>query len=116
MTANTADVAVDRAAAPVELVNVLCRADQPAHFLWRGRLYAVRSVRAHWFEGPDPDGPVQVGQGRVGNSRAGRGGQGRELWQVEAAPGRMALAGVYDLCLARPDGDWTLTPVGGEDR
>lgn len=86
-----------------ERVDVLCRADQPAHFLWRGRLYAVRSVRAHWFEGADQDRPTP-------------GGLDRELWRVDAAPGRTAPVGVYDLCLTRPAGDWALTPAAGADR
>jgi hypothetical protein len=31
-------------------VEVLRRNDQPAHFLWRSRLYVVRGVLAHWVE------------------------------------------------------------------
>ncbi len=31
-------------------VEVLRRNDEPAHFLWRSRLYVVRGVLAHWVE------------------------------------------------------------------
>lgn len=126
----TTDVAIDVVAAPVEPVNVLRRADEPAHFLWRGRLYAVRSVRAHWFEehrsgGPSPVGPAPADAGEPAGSAGLRGRpddggvrapHDRELWRVEAAAGRMAPTGVYDLCLAWPDGDWTLASVLEQDR
>jgi hypothetical protein len=78
----------------------------PTQFLWRGRLYLVRDVLAHWVElgawwaprgaarpGPRPardlDDPrsVAVDVGAVE----------REVWRVEAAAGRSAEAGVYDL-------------------
>jgi hypothetical protein len=127
----------------VEPVSVLRRADEPAHFLWQGRLYAVRAVRAHWIEpfegGADPHaGSPEAGgtvpaalpalpvrgadDGTLVGEQAGwPHGQAqpdghevagdRELWRVEAAAGRTARTGVFDLCVAWPAGRWTLTPV-----
>lgn len=130
----------------VEPVSVLRRADAPAHFLWQGRLYAVRAVRAHWIEpfedrvdrqgASEPDGPGHgtlaplpvrgADDGTVlgapvacpdrsdARPDGGEVGGDRELWRVEAAAGRTARTGVFDLCVAWPAGRWTLTPV--EDR
>lgn len=115
----------------IEQVNVLRRADEPAHFLWQGRLYAVRSVRAHWFEqrghdgSPGPLGAIPVSATTLvavgGDSPEQRPplapddsdstDADRELWRVEAAAGRSAVPGVFDLCLAWPGGEWTLSPV-----
>lgn len=125
----------------VDSVSVLRRADEPAHFLWQGRLYAVRAVRAHWFEpfpvdGPDQQGmpreatgselpaiPVKGGDDRtvvpartrqdepVPSSHTQQPAGDRELWRVEAAAGRTARSGVFDLCVAWPTGMWTLTQV-----
>ena len=92
----------------------------PAQFLWRGRLYLVRDVLAHWVEigawwslprrtggttrradtGPagapasayadDPAAPARSVAADVGAVE-------REVWRVEAAAGRSATCGVYDL-------------------
>jgi len=94
-----------RYAEPVEVR----RADEaPAQFLWHGRLYVVREVLSTW---------VEAGAWwRV----ATRGGEGaplagpvlddgeREYWRVEAAAGRHAAPGVYDLCFDWSSGSWTL--------
>jgi hypothetical protein len=68
----------------------------PARFVWRGRLHVVRDVLAHWVEvGPwwrDLDAP---------------GDREREVWRVEAAAGRSATPGVYDLA-CDATGRWTL--------
>ena len=89
----------------------------PAQFLWRGRLYLVREVLAHWVElgawwslprragGPlartavPPPGPgPDVGDGPSHRSVAADvGAVEREVWRVEAAPGRGCAPGVYDL-------------------
>jgi hypothetical protein len=119
----------------------------PAQFLWRGRLYLVRDVLAHWVElgtwwsvrggrpphrpgassgdrstGPRPGDPASAsddaGSGADAASASGSGtstgigiGIGtasrsvaadvgaveREVWRVEAAAGRSAVVGVYDL-------------------
>lgn len=121
----TVDLTIDVAAPAIEPVNVLRRADEPAHFLWRGRLYAVRSVRSHWFErrGPGdaaPAGPTPTDTVTASAELPGAGGHtvrpDWELWRVEAASGRMAPMGVFDLCLARPDGEWTLSLVTEQER
>ena len=92
------------------------QADEPAQFLWRGRLYVVREVLGRWRErqawwsrpralavhgvgesvaggatGPDESVPrAAVGLADVNTDR--------EVWRVEASAGRMAGTGVYDLC------------------
>jgi hypothetical protein len=63
----------------------------PAQFLWRGRLYVVRVVLAHWIESTAWWG---------GSRRALEGAippHEHEVWRVEAQAGRSDLAGVYDL-------------------
>lgn len=67
--------------------------DRPAQFLWRGRLYLVRTVLDHWKE---------VGRWW----RAG--GVDREFWRVEAGSGRAAGTGVFDLCFDWASGGWTV--------
>ena len=82
--------------------------DGPEQFLWRGRLWKVRAVLAHWVEtGPwwqsggaraviGSDEPVTgSGEGPVTGLGVGPGGlRGadllgeRELWRVEAGRGR----------------------------
>ena len=95
----------------------------PAQFLWRGRLYLVRDVLAHWVEigawwshprrtggttrRPVP-APVPAGTDLGGRPDPDRpapprsvaldvGAVEREVWRVEAAAGRSATCGVYDL-------------------
>jgi hypothetical protein len=85
----------------------------PAQFLWRGRVYLVRDVLAHWVE----LGAWWVAPGRSRRSAGPAGSAGsagstaelprsvavdvgaveREVWRVEAAAGRSAATGVYDL-------------------
>ena len=92
----------------------------PAQFVWRGRLYLVRDVLAHWVElGTWWTLPRRVtvpqGAGRPGSAgsrattaspddepparsvAADVGAVEREVWRVEAAAGRTATCGVYDL-------------------
>ncbi len=67
------------------------RADQPAQFLWRGRLYVVRAVLAHWIESSAWWG---------GSRRALEGAipaHEHEVWRVEAQSGRSDSTGIYDL-------------------
>lgn len=69
----------------------------PEAFVWRGRLYLVRTVVAHWRQRSawwrtvfEPDSareaalfdPVVLEE---------------EVWRVEAAPGRTFQQGIYDL-------------------
>ena len=67
------------------------RADHPAQFMWRGRLYVVRAVVAHWIESSSWWG---------GSRRALEGAippHEHEVWRVEAQSGRSSATGVYDL-------------------
>ncbi len=83
----------------------------PAVFLWRGRIYAVRSILGHWRErrawwlegatarllglGEDHDEPA--GSAAGAGSSAVADALEREIWRVEAGAGRSAALGVYDL-------------------
>jgi hypothetical protein len=76
---------------------------RPTQFLWRGRLYVVRGVLAHWVEVGTwwrarlPDGlPVRIDE------------SGRQVWRVEAGAGRAAAVGVYDLVYDEAATSWTL--------
>jgi uncharacterized protein DUF6504 len=83
-------------------------ASGPALFLWRGRVYAVRSVLGHWRErrawwlegatarllGLDPDGPPDFDSAP---EAAMADVLEREIWRVEAGAGRSDTVGVYDL-------------------
>ncbi|MGH8868880.1 MAG: DUF6504 family protein [Actinomycetes bacterium] len=93
-----------------EPVEVRRAEDAPAQFLWRGRLYVVREVLATW---------LQAGEWWRGRPPAGADASPdagpvlddgeREYWRVEAAAGRTAARGVYDLCFDWSTGAWTLT-------
>jgi len=105
-------------------------AEPPTSFLWRGRLYMVRSVLGHWRErrawwtepaaravhggasdsarvptAPDDAPKVPLPGTRLALSDE------REVWRVEAGCGRAAGLGVYDLC-HDPDRSWSLVRVG----
>ena len=96
-------------------------AEDPDQFLWRGRLWKVRAVVAHWVEtgpwwqgstggaatGPVTDpitGPVI---GPITDPIAER-----ELWRVEAGRGMPSATqesyGVFDLSFDWTDGRWQL--------
>ena len=85
-------------------------AEGPEQFLWRGRLWKVCDVLAHWVE----TGPWwQFGEGQFGEGQ----GQGhdlaaeREIWRVEAARGLSATGsgrGVFDLSFDWAQGSWQL--------
>ena len=75
----------------------------PSQFVWRGRLYVVRGVLAHWVEvgawwrSRLPDGlPARVDE------------HGRQVWRVEADAGRTSTPGVYDLAYDEAAASWTL--------
>jgi hypothetical protein len=93
----------------------------PALFLWRGRVYAVRSVLGHWRErrawwlegatarllgleqqpvsgtAPTTSSSTSVA-GSVADDAAGVADVlEREIWRVEAGAGRSDTVGVYDL-------------------
>ncbi len=91
-------------------------AEDPDQFLWRGRLWKVRAVVAHWVE-TGPWWQASSGDGQ-------RGGMTdlvaeRELWRVEAGRGAQARQvsdpdsdqesyGVFDLSFDWTDGRWQL--------
>ena len=103
----------------------------PEQFLWRGRLWKVRAVLAHWVE----TGPwwQSAGARAVVGSDEPTGVPGpsapstellpeRELWRVEAGRGAARApvdgapadgGGVFDLSFDWSDGRWQL--VGCED-
>ena len=89
-------------------------AEDPDQFLWRGRLWKVRAVVAHWVE----TGPWWQATGQTAD-RAGAVGDlvaERELWRVEAGRGIQAepeTYGVFDLSFDWTDGRWQL--VGCQD-
>ena len=63
-------------------------AEAPSAFVWRGRIYAVRSIDGHWHERrswwhEDPSG--------------GRGTGDRRVWRVRAQAGRLGTPGIFEL-------------------
>jgi hypothetical protein len=86
----------------------------PEQFLWRGRLWKVRAVLAHWVE-TGPWWQSMHARAVIGSEDAGSAGPRpigdllaeRELWRVEAARGPDA-GGVFDLCFDWADGQWQL--------
>jgi hypothetical protein len=123
---------------PVETrMGLVAGMEGPEQFLWRGRLWKVRAVLAHWVE----TGPWwQSGSARavIGSDEAGADDRRsslsrpsgvdlpsadllgeRELWRVEAGRGAVAAAdgeavagqeagGVFDLSFDWSDGRWAL--------
>jgi hypothetical protein len=83
--------------------------DGPQQFLWRGRLWQVREVVAHWVE----TGAwwLRRPEDAPGSSSLLR---EREVWRVTAARGRSVGAvddpgfGVFDLTFDWAEGDWRL--------
>ena len=103
----------------------------PAAFLWRGRLYVVREVLAHWRErrswwsspaarmvhgeggGPEDlsgDPSVDLTGSRV---RVAEIAEELLVWRVSASPGRSFPGGVYDLC--KEPGDAPRASRGSSD-
>ena len=106
------------------------REEGPEQFLWRGRLWKVCDVVAHWVEtgpwwqssgvhavlgsdSPDPDsGPDSSPDGGSSVAVVTDLAAEREVWRVEAARGLVAAGaggrGVFDLVLDWTDGSWQL--------
>ena len=82
---------------------------RPRAFVWRGRLYVVRSVLAHWQERRpwwrDALEPSHEGSDVLADARE------RHVWRVEASAGRMAGTGVYDLGADHSPRQWHLLRV-----
>lgn len=108
----------------------------PEQFLWRGRLWQVRSVIAHWVETgawwQSADAAAVIGSeaatvpaaevGGTGLNGTGLSGTGsgrsdllaeREVWRVEARRGPMDAGGVFDLAFCWDTGSWQL--IGCQD-
>jgi hypothetical protein len=106
----------------------------PEQFLWRGRLWKVSAVVAHWVEtgawwqsagadavrgadpGTDPDpGSADLSAEREDDLSAEREDDlsaEREVWRVEAGRGLSSVPfgrGVFDLVFDWADGSWRLT-------
>ncbi len=88
--------------------------EDPDQFLWRGRLWQVREVVAHWVETgawwgrrTADQGPEAVDLDLL---------REREVWRVAAARGRAAAQstgedpgyGVFDLVFSWSEGSWQL--------
>ncbi len=104
------------------------RGEGPEQFLWRGRLWKVRAVLAHWVEtGPwwqsagvraviGSDDPVPDGGSGTDLTTRTRDDLlvERELWRVEAGRGPVvdgpdgAGGGVFDLSFDWTEGSWLL--------
>jgi hypothetical protein len=97
----------------------------PDSFLWRGRLYVVRSVLGHWRERrawwnesaaravhgeTRRAASVESPGSEAGGFEAGGFEAERQVWRVEASAGRRAGTGVYDLCRG-PVSTWSLLRV-----
>ena len=102
----------------------------PEQFLWRGRLWKVRAVLAHWVEtGPwwqSGGARAVIGSDEPAAEASDRGAGGlrgadllreRELWRVEAGRGPGAgdgtgdgadCGGVFELAFDWSDGRWAL--------
>ena len=100
-------------------------AEDPEQFLWRGRLWKVRAVVAHWVEtGPWWQGGTSDPGTDSATGPAADPVAERELWRVEAGRGahlsRQASSqasswgdeqetyGVFDLSFDWTDGRWQL--------
>lgn len=91
-------------------------AEDPEQFLWRGRLWKVRAVVAHWVEtspwwqGGDPTAADGADRTRdQARDQARDRVAERELWRVEAGRGREHdTYGVFDLSFDWTDGRWQL--------
>ena len=103
--------------------------DGPEQFLWRGRLWKVSAVVAHWVETApwwqSAGVRAVVGSDEVPADRSGAGAAAeapaddllveREVWRVQAGRGRGDAAdgtggagGVFDLSFDWTDGRWML--------
>ena len=88
-------------------------AEDPDQFLWRGRLWKVRAVVAHWVEtGPWWQGASEGGSDGAQSRTITDLVAERELWRVEAGRGVQVADtetyGVFDLSFDWTDGRWQL--------
>lgn len=73
------------------------RDTRPTAFVWRGRLYVVRTILDQWQERRPWWRDAREGRDVLTDARE------RRVWRVEASPGRLAGVGVYDLGATHPD-------------
>lgn len=88
--------------------------EDPDQFLWRGRLWQVREVVAHWVE----TGTWWARRATADTSLDDDLLREREVWRVAAARGRVAATGpagggdpgfgVFDLVFSWSEGSWQL--------
>ncbi|MDX5398182.1 MAG: DUF6504 family protein [Actinomycetes bacterium] len=98
-------------------------AEGPEQFLWRGRLWKVTTVLAHWVETGawwDSAGARAVLGTEAAGASSAEGGAvlsvlpdltaEREVWRVEASRGRLDAegGGVFDLLFDWSEGSWRL--------
>jgi hypothetical protein len=103
------------------------RGEGPEQFLWRGRLWKVRAVVAHWVEtgpwwqspgvraviGSDDPAPTGGAADSVARGATAELLVERELWRVEAGRGADRGGssgdwGVFDLSFDWTEGSWQL--------
>lgn len=84
----------------------------PQAFIWRGRLYAVRTVQERWAQRHEWWRDRPGSSGVVGEAACGTASE-RRVWRVEAASGRGSATGIFDLGLDGIDerGPWVLLRV-----
>jgi hypothetical protein len=94
-----------------EPVEVQAREDgRPARFVWRGRLYTVRSILEHWAVNREWWREADPAPG--GASPGGIAAQPElEYWRVEASADRGFPPGTYELCHDVAADAWTLRRV-----
>lgn len=90
-----------------DAVDVRRRDEEPAEFVWRGRLYVIRGVLAHWVE-TAPWWSTRRSSAVDGTTAQALDGAEREVWRVEASRGRAFGTGVYDVSFDWAAGGWTL--------
>jgi hypothetical protein len=86
----------------------------PEQFLWRGRLWKVYAVVAHWVE-TGPWWQSASARAALGSDAVPTPGRDltaeREVWRVEAGRGAQLESlgrGVFDLSFDWAEGDWHL--------
>lgn len=95
-------------------VDVRKGSEAPEQFLWRGRLWKVRDVVAHWVEtgswwqSGEARGVLGVDDTDPATAPATDLLAERELWRVTAGVGASGSPGVFDLAFDWSDGSWQL--------
>ncbi len=107
------DDLVDVRQGPVDALAGEGEVERPDQFLWRGRLWQVREVIAHWME-TGAWWVCKEKEGGVGLDAHPGCDPRREVWRVAAARGRAVSAvddpgfGVFDLAFDWTEGVWRL--------